>query len=72
MTVGELSRCNVVGVCGAVVEVDFLKGIDWVVEDISDSELATAQTSNCECSHISGLGDIIVSSAHVKGTGYRR
>jgi hypothetical protein len=65
LNVGELSWGNMVGVCMAVIELNFLESVTWVVECVGDSKLGS-RVDNRECSNQSGLGDVVVSSTQVE------
>lgn len=65
MNVGELSWCDMIRVCGAVIELDFLESVAWVVECVGDSKLGS-NVGDREGSHQSGLGDVIISSTQIE------
>lgn len=53
------------GVCGAIKEVNFLEIVGRVVEEIGDGKLGST-ADNSESAHESGLGYVIVSSTQVE------
>lgn len=57
-----------VGVCLAVIELNFLESVAGVVECVGDNKLGS-RVDNRECSNQCGFGDVVVSGTQVEVAG---